>query len=128
MTSLNNCNFIGRVTKPIEIRHLQNGDPVANVSIAVGEKYTDKNGEKKEITEFIDISCFAKGLCKVFESYVGKGDLIHVSGKWKTRKWQTDSGETRYKTELIINGFNGGLVMLGGSNKSDNAPQQQRHS
>ena len=109
---LNQCQFIGNVGKEIEYRSTQSGDKVANFSLAVSEKFKDRNGERQEKTTWINVVCFSKGLVGVLESYVGKGDKLFISGKLENSSWETDSGEKRYKTDIII-GFDGKIIMLG---------------
>lgn len=100
---LNQCNFIGRLGQDPEIRHLPNGDAVANISIAVGERYKDKqSGQKVESTEWVRCVAFRK-TAEIISEYLRKGSKVFVTGKMKTRKWQDQSGQDRYSTEIIIN-------------------------
>ena len=115
----NQCNFIGRLGSDPDVRRLQSGKPVVNFRLAVSEKWVDKNtGERKENTEWIPIVIFSEGLCKVAENYLRKGSLIDVTGAFKTRKWQDQSGQDKYTTEVVLTGFNASLVMLDGRNDS----------
>lgn len=124
---LNQCQFIGRVGQAPEIRATQSGNKVANFTMAVSEKYKDKNGQQKEVTEWVRVVCWSEGLVKVIESYVNKGDLLFISGKMKTRKWQDQSGVDKYSTEIVMQGFDAKLTMLGGSgNKSQPTQQSQQ--
>lgn len=108
--NLNQCNFIGRLGADPDIRYMQNGDPVANLSIAVSEKYKDKQtGEAKETTEWIRVVAFRK-LAEIIGQYVKKGDPIFVSGKMKTSKWTDNQGIERHTTEIIADQ----MQMLGG--------------
>lgn len=113
MASLNLCQFIGRLGRDPEVRTLQTGNSVAIFSIACSESWKDKHtGEKKEKTEWIN--CVVWGaLSDVVAKYVHKGDLIYVSGKFTTRKWEKD-GITHYTTEIVVNN----MTMLG-SKKQD---------
>lgn len=111
----NQCNFIGRLGADPEVRTMQSGKPVVNLSLAVSEAWRDKStGEKRENTEWIPIVIFSEGLCKVAQNYLRKGSLIDITGAFKTRKWQDQSGQDRYKTEIVLTGFNASLVMLDG--------------
>lgn len=114
---LNSCNFIGRLGNDPEIKYLQDGTVVASISIGCSEKWTDKaSGQKKEKTEWIRCSAFGK-LAEIMGEYLRKGALVYVSGKMQTRKYQDQSGQDRYSTEIVISK----MKMLGG--KSDNQQQ-----
>jgi single-strand DNA-binding protein len=97
---LNQCNFIGRLGKDPETRSV--GDTtVTNFSLACGEKWKDKQGNKQEKTEWVNCQAWGK-LGEIVQQYVGKGDLLFVSGKLQTRKWQDQSGADKYTTEIVI--------------------------
>lgn len=118
MADLNQCNFIGRLGADPEIRYMPNGDPVANFSIAVGEKWTDKQtGEAKENTEWVRIVAFRK-LAEIIAEYLQKGSQVFISGKMKTRKWQDQNGQDRYTTEIIADQ----MQMLGSKQDSNRPP------
>lgn len=110
---MNKCTFIGRVGQDPDIRAMQNGNEVANFSLAVTERWKDKDGQKKESTEWVKCVCFS-ALTSVIKGYVHKGSQIAVVGKMKTRKWQNQQGQDQYTTEVIIDE----LELLGGSEKS----------
>ena len=110
---LNKCQFIGNVAREPEIRYTGDNKPIANLSIGVSEKYKDKNGDKKENTEWVRVVVFG-GLAGVVEKYVKKGDKLYVEGKFKTRKWTDKEGKDQYTTEIVVDGFGGSLQMLGG--------------
>lgn len=93
---LNQCNFIGRLGRDVEVRYTQNGKAVANFSIACTEKRKDQ-----EFTEWINIVAWDK-LAEISEKYLSKGSLVYVSGKYQTRKWQDNDGKDRYATEIVI--------------------------
>lgn len=113
--SLNRVEIIGNVGGDPEIKALQNGNKVANFSIATSESWTDKNtGEKKEHTDWHRIVVWNEGLVGVIEKYVHKGDKIYIEGKLKTRKWQDQNGTDRYATEVVLTGYDGKLILLGG--------------
>jgi single-strand DNA-binding protein len=98
---LNRCEFIGRLTKSIDLRFTQGGIPVANYTVAAGESWKDKTtGEKKESVEFVRCVDWRK-VCESLPKYIGKGSLVYISGKMQTRKWQKD-GVDVYTTEINI--------------------------
>ena len=112
MSSLNLCQFIGRIGK-IETRYLSNGDAVTNCSIAVNETWKDQNGEKQERCEWVNITAYKK-LAEIMQSYCIKGMQIYVSGKMQTRKYTDKNGIERYTTDIIATD----MRMLGGKKDS----------
>ncbi len=113
--SVNKVILIGNLGADPEIRRTQDGRPIANLRIATSESWRDKNtGERKEKTEWHQVVIFNEGLCKVAEQYLKKGSTVYVEGALQTRKWQDQSGQDRYSTEVVLQGFNGNLTMLGG--------------
>lgn len=127
--SLNQVQLIGNVGRDPEIRRLNNGDAVANLTIATGDKWKDKNtGEWKERTEWHNVVVFG-GLAGVIENYVKKGSKLYVSGELQTRKWQDRDGNDRYSTEVVLRGPAAKMEMLDGrgggqSGNSYDAPPQ----
>lgn len=109
--ALNSCEFIGNLGKDPEIKSMQNGDKVANLSIAVSEKWKAKDGEKKERTTWVPIVIWGP-LVDIAERYLRKGSKIFVRGKFSVRKWQDQSGQDRYATEIVLQGFDAKLEML----------------
>ena len=116
---LNQCNFIGRLGKDIELKYTANGSAVANFSIACSDDYKDKSGNKVEQTNWINVVIFGK-LAEIAGQYLEKGKQCYISGKQVTRKWQDQSGNDRYSTEIVANE----MQLLGG--RSDSAPQQRQ--
>lgn len=112
---LNQVTLIGRLGKDPEIRSLNNGDKVANFSIATSEHWKTKDGEKKEKTEWHNVVVWGN-LVKVVEQYVHKGDKIMVQGKLTTEKYEKD-GIDRYATKIVLTGYDAKLLLLG--SKSD---------
>jgi len=113
--SLNKVTLIGNLGADPDIRSFNNGGKVANLSLATSEKWRDKStGENREKTEWHRISIFGEGLVRVAEQYLKKGASIYVEGKLQTRKWQDQAGNDRYSTEVVLQGFDSKLVMLGG--------------
>ncbi len=98
---LNQCQFIGRLGKDPEIRYMQDNTAIANISIAVGRSWKDKNsGEKKQETEWVRVSAFGR-LAEIIGEYLRKGSQVFISGRMRTRKWQDKEGNERYTTEVI---------------------------
>lgn len=113
--SLNKVMLIGNLGADPEIRSFQNGGRVANLRIATSETWKDRNtGERQERTEWHTVAVFSEGLVNVCESYLKKGSKVFVEGQLQTRKWQDQSGNDRYSTEVVLRGFNGTLTMLDG--------------
>lgn len=111
---LNKVQLIGNVGQDPEIRSMNSGDRVANLSIATSEKWKDKNsGEKKERTEWHRVVVWGP-LVDVIDNYVNKGDRLFLEGQLQTRKWQDQSGNDRYSTEVVLRGFDAKLIMLSG--------------
>lgn len=111
--SLNKVMLIGNLGSDPEIRSFQNGGKVANLRIATSETWKDKNsGERQERTEWHSIACFGEGLVGVVERYLRKDSKVYVEGQLQTRKWQDQSGNDRYSTEVVLRGHGGVLTML----------------
>lgn len=122
----NQCQFIGNLAADPEIKSFQQGGRIANFRIGVGEKWKDKNtGELKERTEWISVVVNNDGLIGVIERYIRKGSKVFVSGKLRTRKWQDQSGNDRYSTEVVLGGFDAKLVMLSGKPEGQSQDQQR---
>lgn len=115
--SINKVILVGRTGKDPEVRYLENGTVAANFTLATSEKYTDKAGQKQEITEWHNVSVFGK-LAEIVEKYVTKGTLLYIEGQIKTRSWDDKEGNKRYTTEIVLNGFNSTIKMLGGKSDS----------
>jgi single-strand DNA-binding protein len=113
--SVNKVILVGNLGKDPEIRRTQDGRPIANLSIATSETWRDKaTGERKEKTEWHRVVIFNEGLCKVAEQYLKKGAKLYIEGQLQTRKWQDQSGQDKYSTEVVLQGFNSVLTMLDG--------------
>lgn len=124
--SVNKVILVGNLGNDPDIRTMQNGGKVANLSIATSESWKDKNtGEKREKTEWHRVAIFNPGLVTVCENYLKKGAKVYLEGQLETRKWQDQSGQDRYTTEVVLKGYNGNLTMLdsrgggGGSSFAD---------
>lgn len=111
--SVNKVILVGKLGADPEIRRTQSGTPIANLNIATSETWKDRNsGERKEKTEWHRVVIFNEGLCKVAEQYLKKGASVYIEGALTTRKWQDQSGQDKYSTEVVLNGFNSTLTML----------------
>lgn len=122
--SLNRVQLIGNLGRDPDIKTFANGNKVANFSVACAESWKDRTtGEKKEKTEWVNVAVFGDGLIRVIEQYVHKGSKIFVEGKLQTRKWQDNSGNDRYSTEVVIQGFGGQIILL--DSKRDGGGGQQ---
>ena len=119
--SLNKVLLIGRLGADPEVKQMVNGKSVARLSLATSQSWKDKNtGEKKEKTEWHRIVVFNEGLVNVVQQYLKKGAQVYVEGQLSTRKWKDEqSGQDKYSTEVIIQGYNSSLTMLGGGNLSN---------
>ncbi|MCC0047987.1 MAG: single-stranded DNA-binding protein [Rhodobiaceae bacterium] len=115
--SVNKVILIGNLGRDPEIRRTQDGRPIANLRIATSESWRDKaTGERRERTEWHTVVIFSEPLCRIAEQYLRKGSKIYVEGQLQTRKWQDQSGQDRYSTEVVLQGFNSVLTMLDGRN------------
>ncbi|GAA4050296.1 single-stranded DNA-binding protein [Parerythrobacter jejuensis] len=113
--SLNKVMLIGNLGADPEVRSFQNGGKVCNLRIATSETWKDRNsGERQERTEWHTVAIFSEGLVNVAERFLRKGSKVFVEGQLQTRKWQDQSGNDRYSTEVVLRGFNGTLTMLDG--------------
>lgn len=111
--SVNKVILLGHLGRDPEIRRLANGEPVASLRLATSETWRDKqSGERKERTEWHNVVIFNEGLAKVAESYLKKGSKVYLEGQLQTRKWQDQSGQDRYTTEVVLQRFRGELTLL----------------
>ena len=113
--SVNKVTILGHLGRDPEIRTFSNGGKVCNLRIATSENWKDKStGERRERTEWHTVAIFQEGLVRVCEQYLRKGSKVYIEGQLQTRKWQDQSGQDRYSTEIVLQGFNGSLIMLDG--------------
>lgn len=113
--SVNKVILIGNLGRDPESRTFSNGGKVCNLRIATSENWKDKQtGERRERTEWHSVAIFSEGLANVAERYLRKGSKVYIEGQLRTRKWQDQSGNDRYSTEVVIDGFNGSMTMLDG--------------
>ena len=110
---INKVIIVGNLGKDPEVRTFANGGKVCNFSVATSESWKDKQtGERKEKTEWHNISIFNEGLAGVAEKYLRKGSKVYLEGKLQTRKWQDQSGNDRYSTDVVLQGFDAKMEML----------------
>ena len=113
--SVNKVILIGNLGADPEVRHTQDGRPIVNLRVATSESWRDKaSGERRERTEWHRVVIFSEGLARVAEQYLKKGSKVYLEGQLQTRKWQDQSGQDRYSTEVVLQGFNSQLTMLDG--------------
>lgn len=113
--SLNKVMLIGNLGRDPEVRSFQNGGKVCNLRIATSETWKDRNtGERRERTEWHSVAVFSEGLVRVCEQFLRKGSKVYIEGQLQTRKWQDQSGQDRYSTEIVLQGFGSTLTMLDG--------------
>jgi single-strand DNA-binding protein len=111
--SVNKVILVGNLGRDPEVRRLPSGSPVVNLRIATSETWRDKaSGERKERTEWHSVVIFNENLAKVAEQYLRKGSKVYIEGQLQTRKWQDQSGQDRYSTEVVVQGFKGELNLL----------------
>ena len=114
--NLNRAEIIGHLGQDPEIRSFQNGGKVANLSVATGRSWKDRTtGEKQERTDWHRVAITSEGLAGIAERFLKKGSKVYIAGRLRTRKWQDQSGQDRYTTEIVVAGFDGTLEMLGDS-------------
>jgi single-strand DNA-binding protein len=126
MSSVNKVILVGNLGKDPEVRKMPSGDSVCNMTVATSETWSDKSsGEKKEKTEWHRVSMFGK-LADIAERYLKKGSKVYLEGQLQTRKWQDQTGQDKFSTEVVLRGFGGSMVMLDGKRQDDggSAPVQ----
>jgi single-strand DNA-binding protein len=107
--------LVGNLGNEPEVRNLPSGGKVVNLSVATSERWRDRNtGEQREKTEWHRVVIFSEGLAKVAEQYLRKGSKVYLEGQLQTRKWQDQSGQDKYSTEIVLQGFNASMVLLDG--------------
>lgn len=115
MAGLNKVQLIGRLGRDPEVRTFQNGGKIVTLRMATSETWRDKQtGERKELTEWHTVAIHNEAVGKIAEQYLRKGSEVYVEGKLETRKWQDQSGQDRYSTEITIRPYRGEIVLLGG--------------
>jgi single-strand DNA-binding protein len=115
--SVNKVILIGNLGADPEVRHTQDGRAICNIRLATTESWRDKqSGEKREKTEWHSVVIFNEQLSKIAQQYLKKGSKIYIEGQLQTRKWQDNSGNDRYTTEVVLQNYAGQLTMLDGRN------------
>lgn len=118
--SVNKVILVGNLGKDPEVRQMQDGREIANLTLATSDSWNDKNtGERRERTEWHRVAVFSPGLVKVAKNYLRKGSKVYIEGALQTRKWQDQQGADRYTTEVVLQAYAGTLTMLDG--RRDNA-------
>jgi len=113
--SVNKVILVGNLGKDPDVRRLGSGDPVVNLRIATSESWRDKaSGERKERTEWHSVVIFNENLARIAEQYLKKGSKVYIEGQLQTRKWQDQSGQDRYSTEVVLQRYRGELTLLDG--------------
>ena len=127
--SLNKVLLIGRLGADPEIKQMINGKSVARLSLATSQSWKDKStGEKKEKTEWHRIVIFNEGLVNVVQQYLKKGAQVYIEGQLSTNKYTDSSGQEKYSTQIILQGYNSTLKMLGGGNQNTSSVSDQASS
>lgn len=113
--SVNKVIIVGNIGRDPEVKSFPNGGKVVNLRVATSENWRDKQtGERKEKTEWHSVAIFNENLAKVAEQYLRKGSTVYLEGALETRKWQDQSGQDKYSTEIVLKAFRGELTLLGG--------------
>ncbi|MCP4395333.1 MAG: single-stranded DNA-binding protein [Alphaproteobacteria bacterium] len=111
-SSLNKVQLIGNLGRDPEVRYTNDNRPIATLTVATSENWKDKEGTRQEKTEWHRVVVFGK-LAEIIEKYLSKGDKVYFEGKLQTRQWTDKDGQERYTTEIVVDNFNGTMVMLG---------------
>ena len=120
--SVNKVILVGNLGRDPEVRTFQNGGKVCNLRIATSERWKDRNtGEQRERTEWHSVAIFSEPLARVAEQYLRKGSKVYVEGQLETRKWQDQSGQDRYSTEVVLRPYRSELTILDGRGGGDSA-------
>ncbi|MDE1515817.1 MULTISPECIES: single-stranded DNA-binding protein [Vibrio] len=121
---VNKVILIGNLGQDPEVRYMPSGGAVANITIATSESWRDKTtGEQKEKTEWHRVTLYGK-LAEVAGEYLRKGSQVYIEGQLQTRKWQDQNGQDRYSTDIVVQGYNGIMQMLGGRAQQGGMPAQ----
>ena len=116
--SVNKVILVGNLGNEPEVRTFQNGGKVCNLSVATSERWKDRNtGENRERTEWHRVAIFSEPLVRIAEQYLRKGSKVYLEGQLETRKWQDQSGQDRYSTEVVLRPYRGELTLLDSRNE-----------
>ena len=128
MPSVNRVEIIGHLGRDPEVRSFQNGGKVVNLRIATSETWRDKaSGERKERTEWHSVAVFQEHAARYVEQYMRKGSLVRIEGQLETRKWQDQSGQDRYSTEIVVRPYSGSVMGLDKPTDRDEPQEPFRH-
>lgn len=114
MAGVNKVILLGRLGRDPEVRNFQNGGRVVNLRLATSERYKDREGNMQERTEWHSVAIFNEKLGEIAEKYLRKGSEVYLEGQLETRKWQDQSGQDRYTTEIVLRQFRGEIALVGG--------------
>ena len=131
MAGVNKVILVGNIGRDPEVRSFANGGKVCNLRIATSESWKDKQtGERKERTEWHSVAIMNEALAKIAEQYLRKGSTVYIEGQLETRKWQDQSGQDRYTTEVVLRPYSGTLTILGGGGqrRHDDEPSGPRNA
>jgi single-strand DNA-binding protein len=122
---INKVILVGNLGQDPEVKFMPSGSAVANLTLATSESWNDKaTGEKREKTEWHRVAIFGK-LAEIAGEYLRKGSQVYIEGQLQTRKWQDQNGQDRYTTEVVVQGFNGVMQMIGGKSEGQGGQPQQ---
>jgi single-strand DNA-binding protein len=125
--SVNKVILVGNLGADPEVRQTQDGRPIVNLRVATSETWRDKSsGERRERTEWHRVVIFNENLARVAEQYLKKGSKVYIEGQLQTRKWQDQSGQDRYSTEVVLQQYRGELTMLDGRQRDGAGESDQR--
>jgi len=123
--SVNKVILVGHLGNDPEVRNLPSGGKVVNLSVATSERWKDRqSGEQREKTEWHRVVIFNEGIAKAAESYLRKGSKVYLEGQLQTRKWQDQSGQDKFSTEVVLQNFNSSMVMLDPRGDGERSPSQ----
>ena len=129
MAGVNKVILVGNLGADPEVRRMSDGNPVVNLRIATSETWKDRNtGERRERTEWHRVVIFNDHIAKVAEQYLAKGSKVYIEGQIQTRKWQDQSGQDKYATEIVLQRFRGELQMLDGKQDEGSGDDYRRQS
>ena len=124
--SINKVILVGNLGRDPEIRAMQNGDKVVQLSIATSDRWKDKtSGEQRERTEWHRVVIFNDGIGRIAEQYLKKGSTVYIEGQLQTRKWTDQSGQEKYTTEIVLQRYRGELTLLGSRSNSEATNETQ---
>ena len=109
--SINKVILLGNLGADPEVRHSNDGNKIVSFSLATTDTWGNKSGERQDKTEWHRIVVFSQGLCEVAEKYLKKGSKVYIEGQIRTRKWQDNSGQEKYTTEIVLSNFSSNLIM-----------------